>query len=311
MNERTAVVAFFVVALIAVLGAVRLQLNRPGESEVALNRYWVQKVTAPAVYDVVVVGDSRVYRGFDPFSAETILDGTRVLNYGFSFIGYNPSLLSAASEKLDVNSGQQIIILGITPHSLTPNGAKSTHFFQETQRSIDYKLQYQYVPDIVLRFVEPFPQSAVIDRVFGQESNTYYQQFYANGWAASSYETPEPDKFIYYAPGWFWQNQVSAGIVRMVIDQVAVWQASGIQVFAYRPPASDKLATMETDLSGFDEDSFVAQFEAAGGQWIAVDANSTYSFYDGSHLERDSAEKLTRQIAQFIQAHAVGNAARQ
>ena len=50
---------------------------------------------------------------------------------------------------------------------------------------------------------------------------------------------------------------------------------------------------------GFDREAFVRDFRAAGGIWLDVDQDG-YRTYDGSHLVRSSAEKLSRDLARAM-----------
>lgn len=54
--------------------------------------FWLQKANAEARYDIVLLGDSRVYRGISPEDMAIVLDGYEILNFGFSANGLNFSV---------------------------------------------------------------------------------------------------------------------------------------------------------------------------------------------------------------------------
>jgi hypothetical protein len=51
-------------------------------------RFWVMKAQGMSRYDMILMGDSRVYRGLSPQAMEEVLPGERILNFGFSGGGF-------------------------------------------------------------------------------------------------------------------------------------------------------------------------------------------------------------------------------
>ena len=52
-------------------------------------------------------------------------------------------------------------------------------------------------------------------------------------------------------------------------------------------------------MSGFREAEFIQEFRNAGGIWLSFNLDD-YVSYDGSHLDADSAKKLSRDLAEKI-----------
>ena len=77
------------------------------------NKFWSKKVDK-IKYDLIIAGDSRVYRGI---SAQVLEDqlGLSSYNLGLSSAIYDSKYLDLISHKID-NRG--IVILGLTSHSL-------------------------------------------------------------------------------------------------------------------------------------------------------------------------------------------------
>jgi hypothetical protein len=59
------------------------------------------------------------------------------------------------------------------------------------------------------------------------------------------------------------------------------------------------MVDLEMRLSGFDEETFRQRFGSFGGVWIDV-SKPSYHSYDHSHLDKESAQELSRVIAEAI-----------
>jgi hypothetical protein len=88
-------------------------------------------------------------------------------------------------------------------------------------------------------------------------------------------------------------------LIDELCEQTQKWSQKGIMVLAFRPPVSEKMLELENELSGFDQRLFIEKFEECGGTWLNI-KQSDYETYDGSHLNRDSAVKLSFEIARNI-----------
>ena len=86
--------------------------------------FWYKKTFAPNDQDILLVGDSRVYRGLSPAAMAAVLKGSKILNFGYSSAGFEPFFLDAAVKKLSAK-GKRILVLGVTPHSLTAIAAQN------------------------------------------------------------------------------------------------------------------------------------------------------------------------------------------
>ena len=82
-------------------------------------------------------------------------------------------------------------------------------------------------------------------------------------------------------------------LIEDFMTQTREWTARGISVYSLYMPAYEPRAALEDSLLGFDRDEFRLAFEQAGGLWLDV-GGSDYVSYDGSHLEKESALKLSR-----------------
>ena len=65
----------------------RIRMTIPDvNNDVAANRYWVVKTFIQKNYDIILLGDSRVYRGISPAMMEQSMPGFRILNFSYSVL---------------------------------------------------------------------------------------------------------------------------------------------------------------------------------------------------------------------------------
>ena len=90
-------------------------------------QFWIHKVHTSERFDMIFVGDSRIYRGIAPSEIQKKMPALSVFNFGFSSGGLNATLLDAAERKL-LGSGRKIIILGVSPNALTATSALNEEY---------------------------------------------------------------------------------------------------------------------------------------------------------------------------------------
>ncbi len=274
------------------------------ETNPVSERFWVMKAQAPTHFDMLLMGDSRVYRGLSPQAMESVLQGARILNYGFSGGSLNPEMYAAAEARLDPASPHKSIVFGVSPLTLTPMAESNNHFLQEMGRPADYVFLHLYWRPVVDLFAplnldyldKPTSNHSL------QDQEGYYLEFHDDGWVAS-WTIPEyPDSAIWSYQQIFSSTQVNSGLIQDLLDQTRLWTAHGIKVYAYRPPSSQAMVDLENRMSGFDEAAFSRAFVAAGGIWFTIPL-APYHSYDGSHLAKQSAIQLSLDLAKQIKAY--------
>jgi hypothetical protein len=265
------------------------------------SEFWAEKMAWRACADLVLAGDSRTYVGVAPEGMRESRPGRRVLNFGFDNGAFTGAYLDAVERILDPASPHRTVVLGITPHALTLDAARD-NWFERLRRTgaprpHPLKLKLSRLLD---RFSEPVPPEKAFLLLFDPESAPRHRREYrADGWMASRLTPEMPGKGLEVASGWFREGGVDEGMVAALIDRVERWTASRIRVCAFRPPIAPELAAFEDRAGRFDAAAFRKRFEAAGGLWVAI-APEAYRTYDGSHLDRDSALDLGRQLARLL-----------
>jgi len=292
-RERAAQALLLALSIILLLGFTRRNDNT-GPKLVKLG--W------QACADVVVAGDSRTGGGVAPGQLKQFLPGMRILNYAFAGIGYGPEYLDAIEGVLDPDSKQKVIILGISPQSLTDKMAQNNSF-------LDLKSTYAFrSPRLaayfqkLLRFTAPIKMmDALGGRLVDPHIQRQYRRSHADGWTAA-YDDPPLQDFSGYlrdALNIFDNNPVSPTIVKNLTNRVARWQSQGIHVYAFRLPTIPEMVAIENNQGEFDEQSFASAFEQAGGRWLTID-QFRYPSLDGSHLNRDGALEFSFDLGRMI-----------
>lgn len=263
--------------------------------------FWSHKVAPKEQFDVVFIGDSRIYRGISPDDFARAFapdDSVSVFNFGFSSAGLDTAFLRAGARLLDPSAPHPIVVLGITTSSLADENLPNGHFWQEYRRSPWARWQRQHL-NPHLSYFDPTSPEVLYQHLTGQQVG-YYQDHRANGWIAS-------DKY----PRRVWENDdhvrrtypkasFSQALRQRLLDQVATWQAQGIQVVAFRPPAAPNLEALEMNPSYFPEVALKAQLEGLGALWLELPDRTIYETYDGNHLVAGSARQLSADIGRLL-----------
>lgn len=287
----------FSLAAIAILfgAAMNNAIPDPEHHNVrASELFWQHKVheLPTHAYNIIASGDSRVYRGFSPEIIEQKLNGAKALNYGFSGGGHN-AFIFRQLEKLLANTGIRVIILGISPYSLTPkaqlNGVYNDYFRKGPAHWGDPVNDF-------FRAIDKERLKTFVRRQNDMSNERY--EYLQNGYVRSDWAARNPRSELNVFATDFDGNTVDQNVIAGIFDQTRKWTAQGIIVLAYRPPTTPDMEAVEAAHSGFNEKAFAAEFRKAGGLW--VDPGADFVSYDGSHLTPESADKLSEILAHAI-----------
>ncbi len=260
-------------------------------SNILHDAFWADKISNSKKYDIVVIGDSRIYRGINPLIISQIT-ASKTVNYGFSAAGLDSSLIYSALEQLDTN-GKKIAVFGITPSAFTQEASKNEHF-KSLKRISDKDL---WIRKNIYPFLGGFNSYSLseIKKAFNHEA--YYQDCQADGFIYS-YKVPSDsmaaiNSYIDY----FKRTSISELQQSNFLDLIKKLESKGIKCFAFRVPVSLPMATLESKI--FDFETFKIKLESAGAHWISIPQNG-FNSYDGSHLTGPSANKLSRILGDSI-----------
>jgi hypothetical protein len=233
------------------------------------------------------------------------LSSCRIGNFGFSSGGLSQPYLRSVERLVDSRGEKRSIVLGVTPWSLTPRAERENQFLDEVKRPAAEVWERLYIGPAT-RFFRPYSLAEVAAWLQGRriEISTahYYQDFRTDGWVASRKAPEDEESALGEYVANFKGNPVSPKIIDDLLVTVQGWRAKGVRVFAFRLPTTSAMRELEKNLSGFDEESFVARFEKAGGIWLPI-RPTAYHSYDGSHLDESAALDLSRDLAVAMAPH--------
>lgn len=264
---------------------------------------WAQKVLWQAEFDIVFAGDSRTYHGIAPSAMQEHLPGTRMANFGFSSCALAGEYLDAVEDLLDPASTNPIIVLGITPLSLTPHSSLVSEFLEYSGKSQLELLELKHVGPH-LDFFEPIDFQHILN-LFRDVHPGHHHYYYPSGWVAAERipEEPEHGLRVYQdivdkrGP----DGIIAEPLVQALMDRIRQWTEQDITVYGFRPPATPKMEELEHTRMLFDEFEIVRRFKSAGGVWLVPDGD--YLSDDGSHLHKDSAVDFSNDLARLIAEH--------
>ncbi len=271
--------------------------SRPISSVVEKEKFWADKVHSKKKHNVIFQGDSRFYRGIDPKSVAEELNGARVMNFGFSSGGHNNLVFEEVHKRLSKSEQVKVIVLGLTPYSLTPKAQENKHFLQEFERPKDEVFKRRFLNPFLTFFdpVRPSEFMVLTDTIKG-----YHEKFRPNGWVESFKIPYNAEEALPKYVKNFKENQVSEKIIQGLLQQVSIWVGENIVVFGLRMPTTYKMEELENQLSGYKETELKKAFIKVGGEWIDIPNRYQYSSYDGSHLIDTSAVDFSRFIGRHI-----------
>ena len=267
----------------------------PMNSKSKESYFWNNKVNDTKLYNFIVLGDSRTYRGISPHEIESIFEGFKVKNLGFSSGGFNRDVFELVNKYIDTTNNNNIVLICLTPFSLTNTAFENLHI-ASLKKNKGFKNWKINNLTKILSFFDPIIPSEIAARYFGYG---YYNKYNANGWVESNKYPINRDAALKPYTKEFANNKFSEKSFKVLLDNIYDLRKKNIKVFALRMPVYDKLKILEDSLSGFNEINIKSKIISNGGKWLDVQ-ELLYSTYDGSHLDGNSAKLLSQTIAKKI-----------
>lgn len=243
-------------------------------------------------------GDSRVQRGVAPNVMAPKLGAARLVNLAYPHAALTSDYLARLADALDPDCKSRVIILGVTPASLTLNAAGRSTFAREQNLTA-----WDRVREPLEWFFKPYAVDA-LSRALLTDSGKSASYLSPDGWRAASTREIDPEQEARKLRPFLLAGNTDSIDPRIVGDLMAWvrrWTAAGVRVYGFRPPTNPETVAAENLLYDFDESRFAAGFEQAGGVWLCV-APDTYETYDGSHLLGSAAVRLSEELARQIAA---------
>lgn len=289
---------WFTFLIAAILIVVLGQLLPKKPEKYLKDRFWVLKTHKKADCNFIVLGDSRVYRGISPYEIECILPEFKVQNFAFSNGGLNTAMFDAAEKKL-VSDQPKIILLGVSAFSINYLSKANKLYLQELSRPKEEVFERRYLNKYLNYFSPVTPEEVrdLINKV--RPPVNYISIYHDNGWVESEKFPADTMEAMPYYKKDFALHTTDYKLVDELCERINSWNNAGIKVFAFRPPASVPMVALEDSVGNYNEQLIKMKIEKAGGLWINIDPTK-YKTYDGSHLFKGDARKLSIKIATEI-----------
>lgn len=301
---------FVILTLIGFLSLILFQQSHG--SNPALEEYsdadafWLGKTHALPVYDIVLAGDSRIYRGLAPQAMD--IKEMAILNFGFSSAGLSKEYLQATVGKLNPQSANRTVVVGITANALSNdiNARENRHWLSYRVRPVGWQ---QRLSEWCRTAVPPWIESP-IDRLqwnvqgVAQGEVQYHQRFWNNGWAESDTSPRDSTRAINgYKEGFKSpNNRCIPEHVLALSSWIKEQVQSGVRVICFRPPTTEEMGKLENSEGDFHEQGIRESMITAGALWFD-DTRADYESYDGSHLTPESARRFSRNLGIFMGTH--------
>jgi hypothetical protein len=293
-NPQVVLISLFLFACVTYIKPVSDQ----SINKIEYDRFWTLKVHSNKKYDMLVIGDSRVYRGISPQAMNEILSGFRIFNFAFSSGILNNEIYEETEKRMKFKD-KGIILIGISPTSLIENENKLLHELQKyTKAEVFDKMVTNY---LLSKYISPLKPSIVFTPDHSTQTLDLKEIFYPNGWVATSSTEYDHTKYLKSYQEFWSDRKVSDKNIQDLCLRIDKWKRQGYSVFSFRSPASYEIDTLENRLSGFNEIGIRQRIESSGGIWISLEhVYDKYKSYDGIHLDEISARGLSIDIATEI-----------
>ena len=288
----------------ALVTAFNLGTQSEADQSIDKHSFWLNKTYPSQAFDGVMVGDSRLYRGFSPARIEAKLPGVTLHNFGYSSARLTPDLLNAALAHLDPKSATPFVVLALTAHSLTApkQGSDNPHYDGFAQRNratvwlsqrgawISRKAWPAWIKD---------PTDGLLMARQGAGSVAYHESFDARGFVASVTTPKDPQRALKSYRKLLTASPVQEARLVALANWVRETTSKGIRVIAMVPPRAPAMEELERQAGGWSKEAVKARLKTAGAQWIDMPWTNLSS-YDGSHLDPPSAERVSDQLGQAL-----------
>ena len=268
------------------------KLLLPGQTnnKEMVSSFWSNKTHSTNDFDIIACGDSRIYRGISSDILSDVTLDLSFINLGYSSAGFSNEYLDFVVSKFNPESKNKILIVGISPHSLTKEAKKNEALKSYLELNNFEVFRYKYLSSFLKQFAPYKPLNLI-----KQKKNNYLQTYNKDGWVASDNIKPDSTRALKNYKKIFNEYKVSHNDMLLTINKLKQLVLSGINVFAFRVPTTEQMEILEDSISGYDE-NFVKNSLIQHSITYLDFQNSDFSSYDGSHLNEKSARKLSEQI---------------
>lgn len=278
----------------------RLVVGKPVENKAERETFWANKSYDNSLYNVLFLGDSRVYRSLNPEVVEREIPTIKVKNLGYSALGFDTNYLKFVSNQMSEDHAVRIFVIGVSPRSLSTAAIGNESFKEWTTKS-DFEVWKIRDMSLLNEFFCSYTPADIYDRFISKESNRnfFYQDLHKNGFVGSMQVplTIEEGLATY-------NRELSSaslnekGLIDL-LNFVESCSKKNINIIFFRPPSLKEMEEIENAIPGYSEEEISKKLIERGAiRWIPSTKCATY---DASHVDFMSADKLSHELALFIQ----------
>lgn len=246
-------------------------------------------------FDVVLIGDSRVYRGIDPEVLDSIT-GLKAFNFGFSSASPDSFLISKALRLLDPK-GPKIIVLGVSANSFL-----SASTFNEHYKMIEaWSYKDKWMKSNLYPHLGCFDNRGLSDLYKAYKGEYYYETFHLNSGYAESRKVPLDSNAALPAYKKQFQTEKYSHEKAMAFKRhVMNLRNMGYKVLLLRMPVTHEMLRLEDQATDDAIPKLLKDMSMLGIEvFEAIDFHNLCS-YDGSHLDAASSMKYSTQLAHYL-----------
>lgn len=257
--------------------------------------FWSKKVTNKNKYDIVFIGDSRIYRGISPREIELELKGLKIYNFGFSSAGIDSLILDKGINLLN-EDGKKQVYLGISVNSFLKESLMNEHlksWIKKDEKDL-------WIKSNIYEKLSLFDSYKISDFFKIIQKDLYYEKFDLEKGFVFSNRTKVGDKLAIEAyENHFKKEFFDTTQVNLVMKEIVKFQQKGIGFKAIVMPISKGLSDAEDKYFGKEKLWLYSKFKSFGVEIIEFNYQE-YQTFDGSHLKGESAIILSENLAKSI-----------
>lgn len=266
-------------------------LNRP----VLREWFWYNKTFETNELELIVGGDSRVYRGISTDYINRQLKNPMVgANLGYSSAGYSLAYFEFLEKHFRQSAKIKVLILGITPYSFSAESRKNKHLKTYLNKGFIDRWKALYL-NPSLNLFEP----RRLEDLLAMDSVSYFESYHEDGWMESDEIPGDSLKALKSYEHLFDDDGTMNQAADIFMLSIKKLREQGVIIIGFRPPTTPQMRVLEDNKSSYDEVSISQRFKLAGGVWLEL-KDEDFATYDGSHLRPAAATKLSIEIGKVL-----------
>ena len=278
----------------------RLVVGKPAENKAEREAFWASKSYDNNQYNILFLGDSRVYRSLNPEVIERKIPTVKVKNLGYSALGFDSAYMRFASSQMTVDEPVKIYVIGLSPRSISTSAIGNESFVEWTTKS---GFDVWKIRDMagLNEFFCPYTPQELYDRFIKKELNQNfgYQDLNKNGFVGSIQVPFTIQEGLETYERELSSASINSNAVQDILDFVQSCTRQNIHVIFFRPPSMKEMEKIENSIQGYNEEELAVKLIQSGA--IRWQPSSVCASYDASHIDFISADKLSHELALFLQ----------